>query len=213
VLIGRDAERHGRNGWMWGVLFIFSPLVFGIAYLLIRRTTSRPPCPDSPLGGTDRTSVYRMAKWWPAQITATIALFSAIAGFLVWTSATGAAGLGWVFTSVWLLALGFTGYGFLWRLVYQLELLDDVIRWKTPCRSGSVRLTDIREFHPWLWGRNAEAIDLMDGRRLLVLLRKGFTSFVADVKQKAPNLPIQVGRYAAIVEWWPGTGSGYNRED
>ena len=36
VLVGRDAVRHGRDGWLWGSLFVFSPVIFGIAYLVIR---------------------------------------------------------------------------------------------------------------------------------------------------------------------------------
>jgi len=37
ALIGRDANRHGRNGWAWGLLFLWQPVVVGIAYLIVRR--------------------------------------------------------------------------------------------------------------------------------------------------------------------------------
>jgi hypothetical protein len=36
-LIGRDANRRGRNGWAWGLLFLWQPVIVGIAYLFVRR--------------------------------------------------------------------------------------------------------------------------------------------------------------------------------
>jgi len=39
-LIGRDADRRGRNGWAWGVLFLWQPLIVGVAYLFVRRKRS-----------------------------------------------------------------------------------------------------------------------------------------------------------------------------
>jgi hypothetical protein len=32
-LIGRDANRRGKNGWAWGLLFFWQPVIVGIAYL------------------------------------------------------------------------------------------------------------------------------------------------------------------------------------
>jgi hypothetical protein len=37
-LIGRDANRRGHNGWAWGLLFIWQPVIVGIVYLLIRKS-------------------------------------------------------------------------------------------------------------------------------------------------------------------------------
>jgi hypothetical protein len=37
VMIGRDASRHGRNGWGWGLLFLWQPLIVGVIYLIVRR--------------------------------------------------------------------------------------------------------------------------------------------------------------------------------
>lgn len=43
VVLGRDAQRHGQNGWAWGVGFILAPLIVGIVYLIQRggQTLSR----------------------------------------------------------------------------------------------------------------------------------------------------------------------------
>jgi hypothetical protein len=137
-------------------------------------------------------------------------LFAGIGVFLVWDSATGAAGPGWAFTGFWLVAVCYMAYGFLWRTAYELELRNDVLCWKTPLRSGQVALRDIRELHPWVWGRNAEAIDFMDGRRILVMVQQGFTAFANDLAASAPGLPITVSRWANVADRWGGE-SGYRR--
>lgn len=41
LLIGRDAARHDRDGWLWGLLFLWQPMVVGLIYLVIRRRPSR----------------------------------------------------------------------------------------------------------------------------------------------------------------------------
>ncbi len=41
-LIGRDANRRGRNGSAWGLLFLWQPVIVGIAYLFVRRKRAAP---------------------------------------------------------------------------------------------------------------------------------------------------------------------------
>jgi hypothetical protein len=46
LIIGRDASRRGRNGWVWGLLFLWQPLVVGVVYLMVRRRPrDTPPVP------------------------------------------------------------------------------------------------------------------------------------------------------------------------
>ena len=49
-LIGRDANRRGRNGLAWGLLFLWQPVIVGIVYLFARRKTPHPQLhrPDQP---------------------------------------------------------------------------------------------------------------------------------------------------------------------
>lgn len=52
LIIGRDANRHSRNGWLWGVLFLWQPVGVGVAYLIVRRRPPRIPSrPDSQTTG------------------------------------------------------------------------------------------------------------------------------------------------------------------
>lgn len=42
LLIGRDANRQGRNGWAWGLLFLWQPVIVGVAYLIVRNRHPQP---------------------------------------------------------------------------------------------------------------------------------------------------------------------------
>lgn len=37
LLIGRDAVRHHRDGWLWALLFLWQPVFVGLIYLVLRR--------------------------------------------------------------------------------------------------------------------------------------------------------------------------------
>lgn len=61
-LIWRDAERRGRNGWVWGVVFVWQPVIVGIIYLIVRR---RPPRSQEfhPGWYPDATGSPQMRRW------------------------------------------------------------------------------------------------------------------------------------------------------
>jgi hypothetical protein len=40
LIIARDATRHRRNAWAWGLMFLWQPVVVGVIYLIAR---GRPP--------------------------------------------------------------------------------------------------------------------------------------------------------------------------
>ena len=54
VNLGKDAQRRGRNGRTWGILFVFNPVIFGLAYLVVRK----------------RASPSMRSEWLPAETTA-----------------------------------------------------------------------------------------------------------------------------------------------
>lgn len=209
VVILRDAQRRGRDGWLWAALFVFNPVIFGVAYLIVRnrrpQSIYRAWKPTEQAGDT---STYGLYKWWPVQAKAMLVAFAVIGVFLVWSSVVGGGGPGWPFTGFWLFALCWMAYWFMWRLVYEIELRDDVLLWRTPITSGVVKLQDIRELHPWGLVRNAEAIDLVDGRRILVLVQQGFNAFAEDLATRVPGLPIAVSQWANVADRWGGE-SGY----
>lgn len=59
-LVGRDANRHGRSGWAWGLLFFWQPVIVGIVYVIVRRR--RTPGSPTPAGWYPDPG-GRM-RWW-----------------------------------------------------------------------------------------------------------------------------------------------------
>ena len=139
-----------------------------------------------------------------------------LADALLWVSSTiGLGGPGWLFIAVFTAVLGYLAWIFLWRTVYELHLDGDDLSWRAPLRSGSVRLSNVREFRPVRWARNSELIKLDDGKSMIVFMGKGFLPFIDDVTRQAPYLSIRVRPFfSELLEKWPLQGSGgYERHD
>lgn len=154
---------------------------------------------------------YRMYALYRAQILAMFGLFAVIAVVFVTVAAMSNASL-LVFAALWVAALSWNGYWFLLRLVYDLELDGDVVRWRTPLRSGTVPLSDVVELRPSRFGSNAEVFELADRRRLLVFVRKGFRAFADELVARRPGIPVRLGLQARLVERFPGW-SGFKGRD
>ena len=154
---------------------------------------------------------YRMYAFYRAQILAMFGLFAVIAvGFVTAAAMSNAPLL--VFAALWVATLLWNGYWFLLRLVYDLELDGDAIRWRTPLRSGTITLSDVVELRPSRFGSNAEVFELVDRARLLVFVRKGFRAFADELVARRPELPVRLGFQARLVERLPGW-SGFKGRD
>lgn len=153
---------------------------------------------------------YRMYSLYRVQILATFALATIIAvGLAIAAAMTSPPVL--VFVALWVAALLWNGYWFLLRIVYDLVLDGDVLRWRTPVRSGTVKLSDVVELRPSRLGSNAEVIEFADRSRLIVFVRKGFKAFADEMKARRPGLPIRLGFQARLAERLPGS-SGFKRK-
>jgi hypothetical protein len=159
-------------------------------------------------------SVYRIRLYRPL-IVGLLTVFSLVDAFLWVNSAIGSVGPGWLFTLEWTAILGYLAWVFLWRTVYELHLDGDDLSWWTPLRSGTVRLSDVRELRPTRGTCNSELIRLGDGKALMVFTLKGFVPFVDDIRRQAPDLPVRVRPFfSQVAEKWPLQGSGcYERRD
>jgi hypothetical protein len=64
LLIGRDAARHGLNGWVWGVLFVWQPMIVGLIYLFVRRKRPRVGAPTMTPPGWHPDPAGNGLRWW-----------------------------------------------------------------------------------------------------------------------------------------------------
>jgi hypothetical protein len=153
---------------------------------------------------------YRMYAFYRTQIFAIFALFAVVAVVMLATTASDS-GPPLPFLLLWIAIAIFNGYWFLFRIVYELELDDQILRWRTPLRRGSVALLDIAELRPFRLGSNIEIIELDDGTRLRVFVRKGFRAFADELAAQRPGLPVRLGFQARMTERMPGW-SGFRRD-
>jgi hypothetical protein len=77
VVVGRDAERHGRNGLRWGFLFVFNPPIFGLAYLVVRRRV--PKSPYSPLLGAESAEPWPISSGTSLRVDKVLVVLSGLA--------------------------------------------------------------------------------------------------------------------------------------
>jgi hypothetical protein len=136
-----------------------------------------------------------------------IAVFGTVGVVLVVVQATSTSGPGWSFVLPWLAVVGWNAYWFLWRFAYRLELTETTLSWRTPLTGGEVPLDRVRAFRPSVFGSGAQALDVRDGRPVLVFGRRGIIDFGRELGRLAPHVHVKFGWQARLVE--RGWGSGF----
>lgn len=136
------------------------------------------------------------------------ACFGIVAVLLVVVNAIGrSGGPPVVATCLWITAMGWNAYWFLFRIAYELESDGDRLRWRAPLRSGEMALADLTGV------RSRSSVGVISGasqQRVLVWVRKGFVQFTEAMVAARPDLRVRIGFRARLVERWPGR-SGYRR--
>jgi hypothetical protein len=146
---------------------------------------------------------YRMYPLWRVQILSMFVLF-AVVGVVVLVAAVVASSGPSLFALVWVLGVIWNGYWFLFRIAYRLDLTESSLAWRTPLRSGTIALIDLVEMRPSRFGSSAEVLRSSDGSKVLVMVRKGFVDFMAEVQAAGPHVEARVGTFAKIGERLPG---------
>lgn len=193
IVIGRDAERHDRDGWLWGALFVFFPIIFGVAYFVVRRREPRSlypswtpeEGPEAPakMGGMGKYSALPFGRAFP--------LF--IAGFCLAidlvTIPTGSLFFNVAF-SLMLLVLAYISC---WHIVSELELEGDRLVWRAALRSGVVNVHELAQIEPGTGlMRNAETLVMTNGTKLSVMGGTRFRRFCDALRMLRPDLEVSL---------------------
>jgi hypothetical protein len=151
---------------------------------------------------TVETVRYEMYPWWRGLIygiTAFMLLVAIVAGANV--SQPGAI----AFFAAWLVLMvgGILFYTF--RVGYALTLSGDTLTWRAvagPTRSVAVAdVVAVRPFGGLTGGGGViEAIELTDGRPLLVMVRKGLPEFARELVRHRPGISVEFGTYSTMCE-------------
>lgn len=108
------------------------------------------------------------------------------------------------FAALWLAALGWNTYWFLFRVCDRFEITDVDLRWHAPLRTGEVALADLTELRPMRLTPQVLVICSRDGRKMLVLRQKGLGSFATALQSAAPQMTVRDGFYGLLAERIPG---------
>lgn len=148
---------------------------------------------------------------WP--IVAMFVIFGVFAVVLVTATVEGGTESPPVaFTVLWLAAIGWNGYWWLFRIAVGLRFDGQVLYWEAPFRSGAIPLSDLTAIRPMRLASNVEVFDRRDGRPVLVMATKGLGAFLDSVSLARPGLPVRLGWQGRLAErmggWpqWPGRG-------
>jgi hypothetical protein len=110
------------------------------------------------------------------------------------------------FTVLWLAALGWNAYWWLFRIAVALRIDGYVLYWNAPFRSGAIPLADLKGIRPLRLASNVEVFDHSAGRPVLVMATKGLGAFLDAVSVARPDLPVRLGWQGRLAErtgGWP----------
>jgi hypothetical protein len=106
----------------------------------------------------------------------------------------------WWFALALVVALPWSGYWWLFRVAFELEMNNDRLSWKTPLRTGTVSVDEIERVRPMWFGTNVEVVEFRGRRPLFVLVSPGFRSFTHALQRRRPGLPVRFGWQATVID-------------
>jgi len=104
---------------------------------------------------------------------------------------------------LWLLIAGWDLYWFLVRFAYAADLDSGTLRWRTPLRSGTFALGQLRAVRPsWIFS-NVQVLQRREARPVLLWAVRGFSRFMDSVVVQRPDLPVRFQLQGRLAERMP----------
>jgi hypothetical protein len=108
------------------------------------------------------------------------------------------------FTVLWLCALAWNGYWWLFRIATELRIDGLELSWSSPLRSGRVSFGQLIEIRPMRFASNVEIFKVQGGQSIIVMATKGLRAFTDEISRRRPDLPVRLGWHARLAERLPG---------
>ena len=108
-----------------------------------------------------------------------------------------------VFLMVWVVVVVLGLRWYLFDYACDLRFDGEWLYWKAPLRSGRASLQDLKLVRA-RWGTDG-FIESSDGRRIRVLVQKGFIRFCGRLADQCPGLQVRIGWVTRVLEWLPGS--------
>jgi len=107
------------------------------------------------------------------------------------------------FMTLWIVLVLWGLRWYLFEYAYDLRFDSEWLYWKSPLRSGRASLQGLRLVRA-RWGTDG-FIESSDGRRIRVLVQKGFIRFCGRLADQCPGLQVRIGWVTRVLEWLPGS--------
>jgi hypothetical protein len=108
------------------------------------------------------------------------------------------------FTVLWLGALTWNAYWWLFRIATELRIDGLELVWSSPFRSGRVSFGQLTEIRPMRLASNVEIFKVDNGQTIIVMAAKGLREFTDEISRRRPDLSVRLGWQARIAERMPG---------
>ena len=89
------------------------------------------------------------------------------------------------------------------RWCHRLDLDEHTLRWRAPIRAGQAPLADLRAIRPSRIHGGVAVFEFIDGQRVEVYAKRGFTDFTAQVTAVAPHVALTTSGYIRFLQALP----------
>jgi hypothetical protein len=105
----------------------------------------------------------------------------------------------WLFMIVWLAAVAWMSFNFLWKTPCEVVVEGGRLTWRGFWRIRTVYVTDISQLTLAYLG-TIQVVEDRDGHRLWIPVMQGCERFIQSLIEAYPDLPVAPGRYARFVD-------------
>src|SRR5437660_312244 len=99
---------------------------------------------------------------------------------------------------IWLLVIGGVAFGLLFLTCHEVVVQDGVLQWRTALRHGALPMDQAARVVAWPGG-SVHVFEFRGGERLRVAVMQGYITFLEQLHQAYPDLPLPTAAYAQFV--------------
>jgi hypothetical protein len=105
----------------------------------------------------------------------------------------------WAFVVLWMVVMGGIAFGLLSLICFEMVVEDGLVHWQTGFRHGSVPM-DQAERVVSLWGGQLWVFEFRGGTKVRVGVMQGHVTFLEQLHEEYPALPLPSTAYARLVD-------------
>ena len=149
-------------------------------------------------------TAYSLGPWYRVAVFFTTACFGLGIALVIFHLITTSESMPVrVFLVLWVVVVIVGLRWYLFEYAYDLRFDNEWLYWQSPLRSGRASLQDLRLVRA-RWGTDG-FIESSDGRRIRVLVQKGFIRFSGRLADRCPGLRVRIGWMTRFLEWLPSS--------